>query len=244
MILPGTVRTACQIYNDATLTAYFPFNAVGITNDHTVNLFNGISGAATVLSSGRVGQAMNFQSNTSYFQVECFTSIQINNPPFSIALWINAPSPTSGGSIIHISLLPSGLGWYCYDLLALTSSGSIIVQLMQTSTVVNAYQGPPLPVNTWTHIAILYAQTNGVRIYINGQLASLSQTVSAIGVQGITDPQYLTLGNNSPSGPALSVNCRNGTIPYLPGAFFGAIDDFRLYNRELTNQELCALANM
>ena len=244
MISAGTTRTACQIYNDATLTAYFPFNSVGTWNDYSVNLFNGLSGSLTMMSSGRVGQAIYFGTTNSYFQAECFTALQTNNPPFSVALWINATTPTSGGSIIHLSTLSSGLGAYCYDLLALTSTGNLIVQLLQSWTVVNATQGPVLSANTWTHVVILYGVSNGVRIYINGQLTSVSQSTGSIGMQGISDPQYLTLGNYSPLGLGVSMTCRNGTIPYIPGPFTGAIDDFRLYNRELTNQEICALANM
>ncbi|CAF2088792.1 unnamed protein product, partial [Rotaria magnacalcarata] len=44
--------------------------------------------------------------------------------------------------------------------------------------------------------------------------------------------------------PSGSVGCKNGSIPIVPGAFAGALDEFRLYNRELTSQEVCVLANL
>jgi hypothetical protein len=42
----------------------------------------------------------------------------------------------------------------------------------------------------------------------------------------------------------VSVNCPVGSIPIASGSYTGAIDDFRLYNRELDSQELCVLNHM
>lgn len=243
-ISAGSARTSCQIYNDASLTAYFPFDTVGTWNDYSVNLFNGFSGSVTTISTGRVGQAISFSSNTSYFQSECFPSIETNDPPFTFALWINPSNRTNGGTIIHASNLQNGNGSGCYDILALTSSGALVAQVMQTPTIIYATQGPIISTDTWTHVAVLYSPNNGVRIFVNGQLSAVSSTTSTLGTQDFTDPQFITLGNNSPLGPAITITCRNGTIPYIPGPFIGAMDDFRIYSRELTNQELCVLTNM
>lgn len=188
---------------------------------------------------------MYFGSNTSFFQSECFLSLQSGNPPFSIAFWINAVNPNNGGSLVHISNLQNGNGTTCYDLLALTSTGALVVQLMQSSgTVVNAYQGPSISSRTWTHVAVVYGPTNGVRIHLNAQVASVSSSTTTVPFINNNDPFFLTLANNSPLGPAGLVSCRAGSIPILPGPFTGSMDEFRLYNRELTNQEICKLANL
>ncbi|CAF1201642.1 unnamed protein product, partial [Adineta steineri] len=44
-------------------------------------------------------------------------------------------------------------------------------------------------------------------------------------------------------GPASWITCVTGSISYASGPFSGAIDEFRLYNRELDSQEICVLAN-
>jgi hypothetical protein len=246
-ISAGTARTACQIYNDATLTVYFPFNIVGPFSDYSVNLFNGIASNTTLISGGQIGQAIFFTSNTSYFQVQGFPEVRnvsTANPPFTFSLWINPATSTNGGSIIHISTSLIGNGSICYDLLALTSTGALVVQLMGLPSVAG-WQGSVVPKNTWTHVAVIYSQTNGVRLFINAQL-SITSSLSSVpyNLTRWDTPLYITLGNNNPLNLAAGVICSTGAIPIISGSYTGGIDDFRLYNRELNNEELCVLANM
>lgn len=240
----GTARSSCQILNDATLTAYYPFDTNATTNDHSVNLFNGMSAGLTTIIAGRVGQAIYFASSASFFQAECFPATDNGDPSFTVALWINPATTSGGGSLIHMSNLQTGSGSMCYDLLAFTSTGTLVVQLMQSTTAVTGYQGPLIPANTWTHVVVVFGSANGVRIYVNGQISTTSPGLSSISTIDISDPQFMTLGNNSPQGLSGSVSCRNGSIAIVPGPYVGGMDDFRLYNRELNNQEICALANI
>jgi hypothetical protein len=240
VISAGATRTACQISNDASLVAYYPFDTTATFNDYSVNLFQGMAYGTTTISPGHSGQAIYFSSNVSYFQAECFPIIGTGPVSFSMSLWINPDSITGGGSVIHVSSLQNGSGT-CYDLLTFTSTGALVVQLMQTTAIVGGTQGPIIPANTWTHVAVVFGGTNGLRIYINGQLNTVSITNSE-GINGVTNPQYITLGNNTPLGQLTPVNCRNGSIPIMPGPYKGAIDDFRLYSRELDNEEICVLA--
>ncbi len=242
IISAGSVRTACEIYNDATLVAYYPFKTTATFNDYSVNLFNGMAYGTTTLSEGPPsGQALYFSSSGGYFQAQSFPCMQTATFPFSISLWINPANITGGGSVVHISSLQNGSG-NCYDLLAFTSTGALVVQLMQTLAIVSGVQGPVIPTNTWTHVAVVYGATNGLRIYINGQLNTFS--VAPIESSGLFfTPQYMTLGNNSPVTQSASVSCKNGTVPINPGPFNGAIGEFRLYNRELNTEEICVLAS-
>ncbi|CAF0861427.1 unnamed protein product [Rotaria sordida] len=238
IISAGVVRSACQIYNDATLTAYYPFNTVDTFNDYSVNLFNGIVSGATTISQGYFGQALYFPSNTSYFQAECFPSIETSNPPITFALWVNPATLTGGGSLVHVSNLQTGNGSSCYDLLAFTSTGDLVVQWMQNSATVHSIKGPILPANKWTHVTVVFETSNGMHLYINGQLNVVSTNTSNLTTYTITDPQYITLG------PSIPLTCRNGPVPIVSGAFTDAIDEFRIYNRDLNNQEICVLANL
>lgn len=234
-------RTACQIYNDASLLAYYPFNTIATSNDYSVNLFHGIASGTITIAQGRYGQALYFPTNTSYFQAQCLPSMSTINISLSISLWINPDNTTNGGSVVHVSNLQNGSG-NCYDLLTLTPTGAMVVQLMQTTAIVNGIQGSVIPVNAWTHVAIVFGASNGLRIYMNGQLTTLSPG-SLQATASVTYPQFITLGNISPLGSFAITNCRSGSVPITPGAFEGAIDEFRLYNRELDNQEICVLAN-
>jgi hypothetical protein len=55
-------------------------------------------------------------------------------------------------------------------------------------------------------------------------------------------PVFVTLGNSQPAGAPMPT-CGVGSVPIVSGAFSGAIDEFRMYSRELDGQEICKLAN-
>ena len=195
-----------------------------------------------MISQGHIGQALYFPYNTSYFQAACFPNLEYGNPPFTFSLWINPDTLTGGGTLIHVSNLPNGNGSNCYDFLTFTPSGGLVVQWLQTAFIANSTLGPVIPANTWTHVAIVFSSAYGMRIHINGQLSTVSQGIN-LGTYGFANPLFITLGSSSPLGTFASYNCRNGSIPVIPGPFKGAIDDFRIYNRELDIEEICVLAN-
>jgi hypothetical protein len=225
------------------LIAYYPFDSNATANDYSVLQCNGLASGTTLLSPGHIGQAISFTSNASYFQSQCFPRMRGNDQSFSFSLWVNPTSLTGGGSLVHISSISSGNGT-CYDPLVLTSTGALVVQWMNsTAGSVFGVQGPVIPANTWTHIAAVYSVTNGARLFINGQFSISSTNTAGLGLQDTYNVLYITLGNNSPGGSMPTSSCQTGTIPISWGPFPGAIDDFRLYNRELDSQEICVLAN-
>ena len=68
---------------------------------------------------------------------------------------------------------------------------------------------------------------------MNGTLRA--QGVAAASV-GAPTRMYLTVGSYALYG----YNCQIGAI--VPGQFYGTLDEFRVFNRDLTEQEICALA--
>ena len=164
------------------------------------------------------------------------------NPAFTVALWINPTVTINGGSVVHMSSVSSGSG-ICYDLLVFTAAGALVAQYLPNTLVAVGMLGPLITVNTWTHVAVIYGQRNGVRLYVNGQLVVASSSTGSINLRDFASQTFITLGNISPSGPSASTACYNGSIPIASGSYTGAIDDFRLYNREIDLQELCVLSN-
>ena len=142
-----------------------------------------------------------------------------------------------GGSLVHISSLQNGTGTVCYDMFGFTATGVLMAQIQSSTTLVNI-QGTVLTNTTWTHLAVIYSSANGFRLFINGQMIGSAVT----GVITTNYFLYVTLGNNSPGLNASSSACLASSI--VGGAYRGAIDEFRLYNRELDSQELCVLANI
>ncbi|CAF0925096.1 unnamed protein product [Adineta ricciae] len=244
MISAGVVRTTCQILNDATLTAYFPFDATDPLNDRSINLYGSVSSPSITISTGRVNDALYFTSSTSYFQSQCFPNSGLDDPPYSFSLWINPSSLIGGGTIIHMSNLIYGNGSICYDLLALTNTGQLVAQWMLSNNTFDGFHGPTIPAGTWTHIAYVYSETNGVRLYVGGQLIAMSFNTPILNIKDFITILYVTLGNISPLGSSASVSCNNvAALSIASGSFIGAIDEFRIYSRELDSREICVLAN-
>ena len=242
-ISSGTARNACQILNDASLVVYYPFSNTDPYSDYSVNLCHGIASHTSIISTGHIDQAISFSSSSSYFQAQCFPRMRNGNDAFSISMWIN-PTSNAGGSVLHLSSLWNGNGT-CYDLLGLTASGHIVLQWIMSATNVNSSQGSVVVANKWTHVAVVHQFSNGIRLYINGQLSVSSSTTGHLNLYELGTaplPWYMTFGNTSPLGSPAATNCLSSSSIF-PGAFSGAIDEFRLYNRELDYQELCVLSN-
>jgi hypothetical protein len=98
------------------------------------------------------------------------------------------------------------------------------------------WQGAVSPVqastNDWTHVACVYDDT-GVRLYVNGvsvAARSMSDTIGPISTR------YLI-------GAAEAIGVVGGTQVVVDHYFPGAIDDVRVYDRNLSGAEISALAN-
>ncbi len=94
--------------------------------------------------------------------------------------------------------------------------------------------GPQIPSNNWTHIVQTWSSTNGLRLYINGYLYKSSTTTSYSNNNG--NNMCILLGTS-----ALGINCQTSDI--VMGSYSGAIDEFYVYNRELTINDICPLAH-
>ena len=97
-----------------------------------------------------------------------------------------------------------------------------------------AVQGPVLQAGVWTHIVTSYSMTNGVRLWVNGTLIGSSSTFT---YAASNVPDWITVGTTFPA----ALPCASGNIAV--GQFYGMIDEFSVYSRELTASEVYTLAN-
>jgi len=86
--------------------------------------------------------------------------------------------------------------------------------------------------NTWAHVAQTFSTTNGNQSYINGTSV---KTVSA--TTGRPIGPYTILGVS----PMNTSSYNAGSI--LMGQFYGNIDEYRVFGRELTSTDICRSAN-
>nr|WP_320133180.1 LamG-like jellyroll fold domain-containing protein [uncultured Holophaga sp.] len=199
--------------------AHFPFlEGVGnATQDVSGHGYQGVLVHDPAWVDGKVGKALRF-SGSEYVQVSAFPNL-----PFVLtaAAWIYPTGPgsqaTEGGVI---------LGRENEFLLARFADGSIRYALRNSSPgwkFVNT--GCAAPLNQWTHLALTYdASTGVVCLWANG-----AQVYTFTGAG--------TIASSAPAGEGLRIGSRQANGSY----FQGVIDEVRLYDRVLTDDEVSAL---
>ena len=123
LITPQTAKSSCQIYNDALLVAYFPFDTNGTLNDRSASVSPGTS-SGTTITSGYVQEALLFSANTSsFFQSACFPYFR-RSLTFTLLLWVNPTYVTGGGTLVHVSSDQNGTR--CFDMFGMKVNGTVI----------------------------------------------------------------------------------------------------------------------
>ena len=233
MLISRRPKSSCELLEIATLAARFTFDSASSYSDSGPNAV-ATTFSSTSIITGYKNQAISFSgSSISYFQAWGFTSLGISNKPFSITFWIK-PQVLSG-TLVHLSTSPSGTGSACFPLLGFASNGAIIAQVLTNNATIVSATGPNLFVSSsWVSVVQTWSPSSGLKLYIDNTLVS-SVAASAFLASGTT-PNYLTLGNCL-SGCG---QCLKGSVG-TPGPFIGSIDDWRIYNREITADDVCAL---
>jgi len=218
-------KASTEILDDATLTLYFSFDHGSIYDGGPLRINGSLFGSTSVVV-GQAGDALQFgPSLNSYFRVSGLVLLGISDQSYSMSIWIK-PSIINSSCIIHVSTMSNGGGSWCIGMLGLGSSGQLIASSWGGATICAV--GPTLAPNNWTHAAMTYSTSNGLRLYLNGNLRNSTNPFSyaASGAQN-----YLFLGD-SVNGTTCA-----GTL----GQFSGALDEFRLYSRELTASDVVTL---
>jgi hypothetical protein len=234
-IVSNRAKSACEILDDATLVAYYTFDS-GSVQDSGPNYLTGIATSNVTTVTGYVNQAFYFGSSAAYFYVGGLIALGTVNNAFSFSFWIKPTAYNNGGTILHVAVGTNGYSTgryaWCLPFIGLDSSNRLIAQVWTGSPL--ALTGSVPPLNVWTHIVETYSSTNGITLYVNG--TQVGRTGSA-NYSASTVADYIFLGYYGTSGSL----CATGNI--IPGPFYGAVDELRIYSRELSSADACVLAN-
>lgn len=149
---------------------------------------------------------------------------------YSLSIWIK-PNSVLNGTIIHASSGTDGVGW-CIPMIGFTNNGRVGAQSWSGGIV--PLTGPTVLTNVWTHVAVTYSSTNGLRLFVNGsQYGSATGGFSYITAN---TPMVLTLGS-----PINGTACATSVI--VPNQYSGYLDELQVYSRELNANEILTLAN-
>jgi hypothetical protein len=207
------------------LVGYWSFDeGAGTTAyDSSGNGNNGTLINSPVWSAGKYGSALTFDGTTNY--VEMSNSSVLNNANFTIEAWIFINADVNQTQARIVSKQETGSKSYSFDIFGNGYGGSTGNQLLLSigtgATWINFLSTTHLSNRTWYHVAGTQEGTSS-KIYINGQLDK----------NGTTATQ--TTDNNG----VLTVGCQKQTGTSTTFFFNGTIDDVRIYNRALSQQEI------
>lgn len=248
-------KTACQILNDATLTAYYPFDSSTTYLDVGYNSIHGVWNLITNVP-GRIKQAYAFQYEYSFFQSLAFTAFD-SSEPFSVSFWVY-PFVVTGGTLVRIATGIRGDGESCFDMLGFSTTGQLAAGLFSNWDAARCpypnnasypckgtagITGSTMLVNTWSHIVLTYSSNNGMALYMNGTLQGVTGSFGSFphtdfDYRNVNLRPYMTVGNARTNGSI--PGCLGGNA-ISPASYQGLIDDFRMYSREITKTEICSL---
>ena len=145
--------------------------------------------------------------------------------PFSVSLWINNPISRDRAVIFHRSRAWTDAGSRGYQLLIENDKLSFSLIHFWPGNAIRVITKEKLPLGNWKHIAVTYdgsSDAEGIHLYVDGQLAETEVVRNS-----------LTKNITGGGGNEIAIGAR-----FRDRGFGGGIvDDFRVYDRELTALE-------
>jgi hypothetical protein len=219
----STSKVYAQDLNSG-LVCYWKFDegSGSTASDSSGNGNNGvIYNAAWV--DGIYGKALYFNGIDSYVEVP--SSSVLNNANFTIMAWINMSAYVGNTQVRIVSKQATQPNSYGLEIFGNGYAGSTGNQLTthsgDGSVWVNLMSDTRLSIKTWYHVAATHEGTTS-RLYINGTLDK----------EGTTTTQ--TTDNAAP----LTIGCEKQTGQAPEFFFNGVIDEVKVFNRTLSQQEI------
>jgi hypothetical protein len=216
------------------LVAHYPFN--GNANDQSGNGKNGVSNSVTLVNdrNGNPNSAYNFTSDLSYVSLPS-TIITPSVAAVTICAWIKKAANWNTQTGSQIIYLGTGQGEMklVFGTNSTTNPNLFFIVKLTNGSSYNVNFGGGLTNNQDYFLVAKYVKGQNISLYVNNVLV-----VQETGTFSSTSIPNLDLFTNVNATESIIGGYNNATGGYR---FKGIIDDVRIYNRALTNQELIAL---
>ncbi len=152
--------------------------------------------------------------------------------PFSIALWIQTPDVKERAVVVRRSKAWTDAASRGYELLIEDGRLSAALIHFWPGNAIRVRTTEPVPVNTWTHVAVRYdgsSRANGLQIFVNGSNAD---------TEIVRDHLTREIAGGGDPFVGLGQRMRD------KGFKNGRVDEFRVYRGLLSSGEIGALAGV
>ncbi len=201
---------------EESLILYFSFDELDGKNaiDHSQYENHGELVGDTKLADGKFGKALEFNGTSDWVLIPHHETLTVDEN-VTVMAWINTPRLTGPGGAQWQGILAKGNNPRSYSFYTEANSQCLHLSVGGSGSVCNK----KVPLDEWVHVA---AQVDGNvhRYWVNGELA---------GEPG---------GQNPPPGAADTADAFVGKTHEGNRQFEGRIDEVRIWNRALTEDEV------
>ncbi len=173
------------------------------------------------LVPGKIGSAVQFTGDDA---LDTPVGNFQRHEPFSVSLWLQTPDVKERAVVFHRSRAWTDAASRGYELLI--EEGKLKWSLIHfwPGNAISIRAKQPLPIKEWTQVVVTYdgsSRAAGLRLYVNGQLAE---------VEVIRDALTKTIQGGGGDNISLGERFRDR------GFKGGMIDDFRVFNRDVSSE--------
>jgi uncharacterized protein (TIGR02145 family) len=231
-VIPGIIDANPPPTLNNGLVGYWPFN--GNANDESGNGNNGAVIGATLTTDrfGKTNSAYCFDGINQYIE-GVFSNFPLGNSARSVSAWVQLPRT-------NVSVVPFIVSWglgtadqssanQAFGVFTNYPNTIGIWQSFGSSEQNEVYNGASLSQNVYFHLAVSISPSGYFTFYINSKPV-YSNTI--VGMNTVANSNIFRFGRST-----------HTNTDGWAGYFLGCIDDIRIYNRALTQEEITYLAN-
>ncbi len=219
------------------LKLYYTFDGKDTTQSITDSSYNGNTaywfGGATTTVIGKIGQALSFNGTTNY--VTTAAPDFSGTPTITISFWVNRRYGTGGCCVMfedstNFSSFVDTFTFFPDDTTDCTTPGFAMLLGISGNVGLNTSCYAQPSSNLWHHLVIIFDKTqttsiNVIKLYVDGVF------------QSANNQNNTAINSNNFGNRALYLMSRAGTSNFSNGS----LDDFRIYTRGLTANEILQL---
>ncbi len=210
------------------LVARYSFDAISgktVTDDSGNDNSGILVGTPTVNTSGHSGSAMTFPTANDYMTLP--TEIAKSLTDFTISSWVYLNKLNSWSRIFDFG---TGTSYFMF-ITPNSNTNTVRFSIKNNNSGEDVNGTAPLPTGRWVHVAVTFAwdasTSKGTgKLYVDGKLAGINSALSCNPSMLPSTTQNYIAKSQYTADPALN----------------GSIDEFRIYNRTLTDMDILSLS--